>query len=265
MKQNLLFATLFSALTFVSCNDNGEAQEPGTYPDKAAYVSITVVESKEVEDEELYCFTMDNGDKLFLADNPLNIDLSEENPERIVIYYAVIEDYSEEGSESLAGASYECDYGIRLFDKKEVYLSESATVENKEESELISDHALAYLYNSFSYGNGYINILAGIKADKLEDINFYLVENLYEDPEKDEPDYLCLELRYDRGTDESVGTTTEQFVCLGLDAFKDQLEGKAGVLLRVLTATSGTGYAKIDIDTDADSRAISVMRSAEQL
>ncbi len=266
MKQNLLFATLLSALTFVSCNESVEPQEPGTYPDKASYASISVIESKEVENEELYYFTLDNGDKMFLVDNPKEIDLESANHERIVICYAVIEDYSAEGSESLEGASYECDYGVRLFETVEVFLSESVTVETEDESDEFADHALAYLYDSFIYSNGYINILAGIKADKLSDVKFYLVENLSEEADKTEDGYLNLELRYDRGTDESIGSTYEQYVSLSLEQFQEQLEGMEGVLLRVKTVSSGTGFAKITFEEeDDDSRAVSVTRSAKQL
>lgn len=264
MKHNLLFATLLSALTFASCNDNVDTREPGSYPDRAAYVSITAIESKEVENEEVYYFTMDNGDKLFLVDNPENVDLESSNHERIIICYAVIEDYSAEGSESLDGASYECDYGVRLFETVDVSLSEAVTVETEDESDEIADHALAYLYDSFVYGGGYINILAGVKADKLANIKFYLVENLSEEADETEDGYLNLELRYDRGTDESIGSTYEQYVSLSLDKFQEQLEGMDGILLRVKTVTSGTGFAKITFEDD-DSRAVSVMRSAKQL
>ncbi|MFI3263777.1 MAG: NigD-like C-terminal domain-containing protein [Rikenellaceae bacterium] len=265
MKHNFLFAALLASLTFVSCNDNQE-REPGSYADKGAFASLKVVESLEDAEENVYYFVLDNGTKVFLADNPIGAKLDEANDERVVIYYALIEDYSEAESETLPGASYDCEYGLRLFNIKRVFVSESATVNTEKESEAIADHALSYVYDSFTYSNGYINLLAGMKADKIDEVKLYLVENLSEEPDQTDEDYLNLELRYDRATDESMGYTYEEFASLSLEQFQDQLADKKGVMLRMITLKSGTTFVKIDIENDqTESRTLSRTKSADQL
>ncbi len=250
MKHLLLFATLISSLLFTSCNDEKESLIPGTYPDTASYAVTRVVEDLENEDGLAIYFTLDNGKDLFLSDDQLAVDYGYSNGQRVVIYYAVIEDYSTDEGAALEGAAYECDYGVRLFGIRKVYTTEAATVTTQEESDAIADHAVSYIYNSVTTSNGYINMVAALRADKMENIKLYLVENLNDEPELSAAGYLNLELRYDRGTTEAMGSTYEEYVALDLAPFATQLEGKKGVILRAITLNSGTINVKIDIDED---------------
>ncbi len=248
MKQTILLTALISLFAFTSCNNDDP--KPGTYPDKAAYATISVVESLEDSDEEVYYFTTDDGEKLFLTENKLPTKYEFENLKRVAVYYTVIEDYSKEGSEALAGAAYDCDRGIRLFGIRGVFTSESVDVTTEDESAEYPDHILSHVYRNIGYSNNYINLLAGFQADDIDDVKFYLVNNTFETPKETKEDYLNLELRYDRGSDEELGYTYEEYVSLNIEEYKTLLEGKKGVLLRLKTKESGTIFVKIDIDLE---------------
>ncbi len=251
MKRPLLATTLLSALLFTSCELDNNASAPGTYPDSAAYVTVEITENLAGDEEEdVYIFETDNGITLFLADDAMSYNYDFTDGERLIIYFALIEKY-DEGSEA-EGAAYDCDYGLRLFRLYGVHLSESVTVESEEQSEAIADHAISYIYDSIGYSYDYINMVAGIRADDLDDVRFYLVENLAEESGKDEEGYLNLELRYDRGTDEAIGSTYDQYISLNIEQFADQLEDMEGILLRAVTLNSGTIYIKIDIDKEQE-------------
>ncbi len=252
MKQFILLTALFASLIFSSCNNDDNYQEPGTYPDKAAYATIHAVQSLEDDQELVYCFELDNRDRLFLAEDQLSVDYDFEDLSRVVIYYAIIEDYSDEGSEQLPGASYDCYYGLRLFGIRDVYTSEAKVIQTEEENDALKDHAISYVYTNMSFSNNHINMVAGLRADKMENIKLYLVENLFEEADKSKDGYLNLDLHYDRGTDEAMGSTYEEYVSLDVTPFSAQLADKKGVLLRMITLNSGTIYIKIDIDADAD-------------
>ncbi len=250
MKRSILFTTLLSALLFVSCDLGGQTNAPGSYADSAAYVTTHIIESEEEDGEDKYYFETGNGYKFFLTDNAMTYEFDFVDEQRAIIYFALIEEY-DEGSE-LEGAAYDCDFGLRLFSAYEVHVSQSATVESEEESEAIPDHAISYIYDSVGYAFDYINMVAGVRADDLDDINFYLVENLYEESEGSKEGYLDLELRYDRATKEAMGNTYDQYISLDLKPFAEQLKGKKGVMLRAVTLNSGTIYITIDIKEESE-------------
>ncbi|MFI3281047.1 MAG: NigD-like C-terminal domain-containing protein [Rikenellaceae bacterium] len=267
MKNNLLLTALVSSLALVSCNKNDDTPEWGTYPDSAAYATVHVVESLENADEEKYYYQTDKGTKLFLADNMITADYEFEDNTRSIIYFTLIEDYSKEGSEELEGASYDCEYGLRLFGIRNVHASQRADVTTEEESDAIADHAISYIYTNFSYGYDYINLIAGIRADKLADVNFYLVKNDSCEPEDSKDGYLSLELRYDRGTDEAIGSTYDEYISLSLADFAEELEGMDGVIVRVKTLQNGTSSFKVDFDDEEESseRAKSINKNATKI
>ncbi len=249
MKHQFLLTALLSIITLSSCNNNSDSPEPGSYADSAAYVTTYVVPNLEDEDQKEYIFETDKGEKLFLVDNQLPAEYDFEDLERIIIYFAIIEDYSDEGGELLEGAAYDCQYGFRLFSIGDVLCSETATVTTEEEDKAIVDHAISYIYNSISYSNNYINMIAGLRADKIGNVELYLVENLYEDPEKSEEGYLNLELRYNRGTDEAMGSTYDKYISLNLEQFEERLEDMDGIILRAVTLSAGTIHIKLDKST----------------
>lgn len=270
MKPATLIAAILGLFVFISCNAGDDTPEPGSYADSAAYATIYLIDSAEAtddeddseddsednSDEEKYYFKTDNGIKLFLVDNTITAKYDLVEGKRIIIYFSAIEDYSKEGNETLEGALYGCDYGLRLFGVREVHASTAAVVTTEEEEDAIEDHAISYLYNNISFGGNYINLLLGARADDIDDVRFYLVDNQFEAPSKSYEGYLNLELRYDRGTDEAMGLTYEEFVSLDVTPFEEQLEGMDGVLLRVVTLNSGTVYIKVDIKDESDSKAL---------
>ncbi|MFI3323165.1 MAG: NigD-like C-terminal domain-containing protein [Rikenellaceae bacterium] len=256
MKHYLFSVALFALISLSSCSLPSDAAEPGTYPDIAAYVTTYIVEDLENEGEEVYIFETDGGQKLFLADNCLTGEYEFEDLERLVIYFAVIEDYEVEEFAQSAGTAYDCEYGLRLFNIVQVLTSQTVTVETEEQSDQIADHAISYIYDSIYLSNGYINMVAGLRADKLSDVNIYLVENLAVEPEKSEEGYLNLELRYDRGSDEAIGSTYEKYVSLSLEQFEEQIEEADGVMLRAKTLKGGTIHIKLDNKSESSRAAV---------
>ncbi len=251
MKRSILLTALMSLLIFTSCDLGDDTVVPGSYPNNAAYLTTYLIESDEEDAEKKYYFLSDNGTKLFLTDNQSTATLRDK--ERMIGYFALIEDYSAEGSEELEGATYGCSYGLRLFSVDEVRASQSAVVTTQEESDAIADHAISYIYDSIGYGYNFINLSAAVRADKIDNVNYYLVQNLSATPEVEEDGYLNLELRYDRDGDEAVGSTYGQYISLNIEEFASQLEGMDGIILRALTLNSGTIHIKIDIDeTDTE-------------
>ncbi len=252
MKRLFLLATIFSAFALTSCNETSN-KEWGTYPDSAAYVTTHIVESLDDPDVDKYYFETDKGNKIFLADNQMTTSYKFVEGERLVAYFALTEDYSKEADKLLEGAAYDCDYGFRLFEIVKVYTSKAEEVTTEEQSDAIADQAVAYIYKSISYSYGYINMVAGFKTPKLDDIQLYLVENLSTDPDETKKDYLNLELRYDSGSEQLTGSTYEVYASLSLEPFAEQLVGKKGVLLRVRTSSSDVVNVAIDIeDEDED-------------
>ncbi len=256
MKHYLFSVALFALISLSSCSLPNDSAEPGTYPDTATYVTTYIVEDLEDEDEEVYIFETDGGQKLFLADNCLNGEYEFEELERLVIYFAVIEDYDAEEFAESEGAAYDCEFGLRLFNVVDVLTAETLTVETEEQSDQIADHAISYIYDSIYLSNGYINMVAGLRADKLSDVNLYLVENLAVEPEKSEEGYLNLELRYDRGTDEAIGSTYDKYVSLSMEQFEEQLEEADGVILRAKTLNGGTINIMLDKKSESSRAAV---------
>ncbi len=255
MKQHFLLTAILSIFTLTSCSLDDDYVEPGTYPDRSLYATTCITPNLEDEDEQEYIFVTDSGQKLFLSDNQITGDYEFEDQKRLIIYFALIEDYSAEGSETLEGAEYDCEYGLRLFGINEVLMSETVTVNTEDESAALADHAISYIYDSISFSYNHINMLAGLRADKIGEIGLYLVENLAVAPEETKDNYLNLELRYDRGTDEAMGSTYERYVSLNLDSFAERLEDMDGIILRARTLNGGTIY--ITLDKASDSKAVS--------
>ncbi len=252
MKLQLSLLTLFSALLMSACNPSSSAPEHGTYPDTACFATLSIEEEIEDSTEEKYILTTDKGIRLFMVDNKVTGKFEHEDGDRLVIYFAVIEDYSKKESDGddtvLEGSLYNCKYGIRLFDVTRVQVAENIVVETEEDSDKYNDHALSYLYDSIKYSDGYINMMAGLRADDINKVKLYLVENNSTDPAQSAEGYLNLELRYDRGSNEAVGSTYNEYVSLDVSDYADRLSDMKGVLLRIVTSKSGTIHIKIDIE-----------------
>ncbi len=261
MKLSNFYPALLSlfALTLVSCELTDYSQEPGTYADSASFVTVHQTNNIDPSVSDfVYYFEMDNGTFLYLADKDENYDeYTFKDQKRVVLYYAVIEDYSSTEDAQRDGAAYGCDYGLRLFGVDEVFTAESAVVTTKEESKAIEDDRLEYIYNSISYSDGYINMIAGTDYNYSTDIQFYVVENLYEEAGETDNFYINLELRYDDGVDDDddvVGSTVDNYVSINMEDYIDRIisEDKAGIILRAnTTASGGDVYIKVEVDPNA--------------
>ncbi|MFI3240836.1 MAG: NigD-like C-terminal domain-containing protein [Bacteroidales bacterium] len=218
---SLLLAT---ALFITSCDNNDDWDLP------QGYTFATVMEDSE--DETIY-FMMDNDESFVVTNNKTNIDLEKlEIGDRVVAGVTLVKDES---------AIY--DYTADLYVVYMVRIGESVVVSTEEESDEIPDDKLSYVVSNISLTRGYLNLLAGYLTDNVEDVKFYLVENLVSDDETDETseegEYLNLELRYDNAYQDGNGNAYESYVSFDMESYRDRLEDMDGVKLRINTLKSG--------------------------
>ncbi|MFI3324045.1 MAG: NigD-like C-terminal domain-containing protein [Rikenellaceae bacterium] len=246
MKHLFLIASLFSLVALTSCDLGDDSQVSGTYADSAAYLTACVVENIDDATKKEYYFLTDYDTKIFLADNQMTTTVAFSEGQRIIGYFALIESYLDDEGSLLEGAAYGCDYGMRLFDMSEVYTSESITVTTDEEEALLPDQSLLYVYDSVGYSYDYINFTAGVMCENLGNMKLYLVENLSQFTTILTTDYLNLELRFDSGSEDGVGTQSDVYISLDTSDFAEQLESKNGIIVSVPTTNSGTISIQVD-------------------
>ncbi len=248
MKHLFLIASL-SLLTLValtSCDLGDSSQTSGSYADSATYLTACVVENIDDATQKEYYFLTDSDVKIFLADNVMTTNVAFSEGQRIIGYFAIIESYLTEEGALLEGAAYGCEYGMRLFDISEVYTSESITVTTDEQEALLPDQSLLYVYDSVGYSYDYINFTAGVMCQNLGNMKLYLVENLTSLNGSVTDDYLYLELRFDSGSEDGVGTQSDIYISLDTKDFAEQLEDKSGIIVSVPTENNGTISIQVD-------------------
>lgn len=221
----LLIAVLF----ITSCNNDNDWDWP------EGYTFATVME--DTEDEAIY-FMMDNEQSFIVENNKSTVDINNlEVGQRVVVGITLYDDIS---------GLY--DYAADLYVVYAVKMGENVVVTTQEESDEIADDDFSYLVSNISLVNGYLNILAGYTTEDVDNVKFYLVENLVDADEADSSsNYLDLELRYDNASSEDAKTSSyESYISFDMESFSDKLEGKSGVKLRVKTIKSGTITVTID-------------------
>ena len=101
------------------------------------------------------------------------------------------------------------------------------------------DYNMALYYIQDIYSGGTKVVTTQEELDALEDVTEIA-------PEYTEEGYLNLELRRDAHGDEG-GYNYDRYVSFKLDSFKEDLEGKKGIILRVNTRMNGVKYIKIGL------------------
>lgn len=223
MRKFFSYSLLLATALFVSsCDNNDDWDLP------RGYAFATVME--DAEDDVTY-FMLDNDETFIVEQNKSNVDIDKlEDGQRVVAGVTLYEDDS---------AIY--DYTADLYVIYRVIMGENVVVNNEAEADEIPDDRLAYVVDNMTLTRGYLNILAGFKTDDMDSVNFRLVENLVVDEdEKRDSDYLYLELRYDNGDSDSAAAGYESYVSFDMDAYREQLEDKEGIKLRIKTVKSGT-------------------------
>lgn len=232
-----IFYSLFTlaALANTSCMD--DTGFTGDLPERYTYATATqaVDDAYEPIEDSIY-FKMDNNEIFIIEENKSAVDYKKLAPGRRVITGVTLEDSNVEAY----------DYTAQLYEVITVVAGENKTVTTSEESDEIADQTLSYIATQNSLTQGYLNLFIGFATSKINDVEFYLVENLVASATSSS-DYLNLELRFDSAGNENSGQTYERYVSFDLESFREKLIDKEGINLRVKTLKSGT----IDLEIDS--------------
>lgn len=226
MKKFLFATALIISTLLTSCNKDGE-----NYAMFQTYVTVCADASL---DEGIY-FENDFGQTYYVATNATNTDLTE-IPVGARKFITV---------KAYASTISEYDRAITLNGIYDVETGECTSVSSQEQSDAILDLPLKGIDPNIMLGQGLLNIHLVFSSDDIMNNVFYLVENTFaeldEDIEIDE-DYACLELRIATTNEDKKGKSYEQFVTFDLEPFRDILEDKKGIVLRLNTETNDIVY-----------------------
>ncbi|MFI3298915.1 MAG: NigD-like C-terminal domain-containing protein [Rikenellaceae bacterium] len=232
MKKIFLFALSAMFLT-TSCNRNNDFRFDFEYPDLYCFATVVAVDAQPATDSDqdgdeniadIY-FRLDSQETFIVTENVSKTNLDDLEVGKRVITGVTLTDKSD--------SSY--NYTAKLFEVVDVLVGQSLTITDEQQSDSIANHQLSYIAKDITLTLGYLNLLTGVVTEKQDDIKFYLVDN--QCGEKDA--YLYLELRYDSASQEGKGTKVEQYVSFDMESYREQLEGKKGVILSVNTEKSG--------------------------
>lgn len=225
MKKMILSSLIAAmALLVTSCNSDKELDLPNYY----VYATL-------LDKSDSYSFAMDDSKTFIVSETRVSVNSS---------YLTVGSRYvvGVTFSEPEADSSY--DYSAVTYDIIEVAMGDCRVVTDQSESDDIADDEFSYISTAVSLSYEYLNLLVGYKTDNLSGANFYLVENQMENTEIG--NLLYLELRYDSATTSTTGVNYESYVSFNMNSFRDKLEGKSGIVLRINTLISGVQDIEID-------------------
>ncbi len=239
MKKFFLFA-LATALFATSCDKNDNNWD---LPEGYGYVTVmkgnidpaSDDDSDDTTETEVY-FQFDSKDTFVVTENISRLDL----------------DDLEEGQRLIAGVTLTestdgiYDFTAKLYEVIGVLVGNNVTVTTEEESDAIADNQFSMIATDISLTKGYLNFLVYFESENIGDVDFNLVTNTFDEPAETDEDYLNLELRFDRASDESVGPKYERYLSFDMESYRELLADKDGILLRVKTLKSGTITVKVD-------------------
>lgn len=240
MKKNLLL-TLAVALFATSCtleNNNPQWDLPEAY----AYATVIRNDATEATEDDsddtveapVY-FMLDNNKTFVVTDNNSSAKIEDlEHNQRIIAGVTI--------TDSLTG---QYDYEVKLYELVGVSVGENKTVSTEEENEAIADDQLTYVAKDISLTLGYLNLMVGLITDNVDDVEFYLVDNNSDPEAEEDEDYLSLELRFDRASKNTTGSKYEGYLSFDMESYRELLEGKKGIKLRLHTLTSGVAYIPV--------------------
>ena len=163
---------------------------------------------KPLENNDFYV-VLDDGKTVYPGDKSRIGSYKAEEDQRVVIYFNLLNNKVE---------GY--DYNMALYYIQDIYSGGTKVVTTQEELDALED-------DKTSFKEAFLN-------------SNYLA------PEYTEEGYLNLELRRDAHGDEG-GYNYDRYVSFKLDSFKEDLEGKKGIILRVNTRMNGVKYIKIGL------------------
>lgn len=243
--KKVFFYLLLAAtpLSMTSCdNDNGQDWDR---PESYAFATVMEVEAEKASDEEegdnkdhLY-FKLDNNLTFTVGENKSNADYSTlEAGERVIVGVTLCDSDSDE-----------YDHSAELYDIEKVFLGQNIEVTTQEESDAIADHAATNVSKQATLTYGYLNLFVEFSSEDIKNVEFYLVENLIaEEADESEKSYLSLELRFDdaSGDEKASATEYQSYVSFDMESYREKLEGKDGVALRVKTGDDKISEIEID-------------------
>ncbi len=222
-----------SAIALTSCSNSGNESYYGVY----TYATVFEDENNE---EFGVLFKTDSGKKICVTDNDTTVNIND----------LTIGDRKVIGMKLVDGVdSY--DYLGSLFDIMAVSMGDCTTIENEEQNEAITDIALTLLNSNYSLGLGYLNLFIGFYTDDFKNAQYHLANNLIVDPTTTKGGYLNLELRVDGSSDKDSSKECFDYVSFNLEPFRELLEDKKGIILRINTIDEDEEIQYIQIDSSS--------------
>ena len=220
----LFLLVTMAAAIFTSCNDSD-----GDYPRLSAFATVKPLENND------FFVVLDDGKTVYPGDKSRIGSYKAEEGQRVIIYFNLLNNKVEG-----------CDYNMALYYIQDIYLGGTKVVTTQEELDALEDDKTSF--KDARLNNNYLNVWIGFNACDLTKHTFLLVRNDVTEiaPEYTEEGYLNLELRRDAHGDEG-GYNYDRYVSFKLDSFKEDLEGKKGIILRVNTRMNGVKYIKIEL------------------
>ncbi len=229
---NKIILVAISALVLAtSCN-----KQEGTQWWDWRYTYATVTAVGDDSEGDIY-FLTDSNKSFVIIDNKSGFNTRDLDAGDRVITGVTIEEEEYD--------SY--DYAVVLHDIVRVVTGESTTITTAEENERIKDDKLSYISTEITLTEGHLNLLVGFDSHDADDVEFYLVDNQYQGALATEEEYLNLELRYNRASkDGATINRYERYLSFNVEEFKEVLEHKKGVKLRINTVKSGTTMVDVE-------------------
>lgn len=231
-----------TALLLAACNDSDN-----DYPHQAAFVTTHLIGAEPAASgtgralpAADYYFTGDAGTRLYPADRSRVPGYQPEEGERLIISFNLMESKT---------AGY--DHDIALYGIGRVKIGGTATAATEAEA---ASYGTAHtsIGSVAETSRDWFNMRVGYSGTDEEKHRFTLVRNLspetaaaaaayYPDlsqVDRNDPDYLFLELRHDAAGDPS-GIELTEWISVPLDGFATELEGKKGLIVAVPTRANG--------------------------
>ena len=224
-KFGFIVLAVLTATFFASCNDSD-----GDYASSWAFASVKTLANND------YYFILDDEKTVYPSDKSRVGAYNAEDDKRTIIFFNLLKN-------SVTGY----DYNIALYGIREIYTGQTRIVTTQEEVDALPDAQTSYFGSRLS--SNYLNVGIGFNAADLSKHKFLLVRNDVTaiDPDNKKEGYLNLELRHDADGDTSGYSYDDRYVSFKLDEFKEDLEGKSGIILRMNTRQNNVVYIQIDM------------------
>ncbi len=228
MKKFLFIPALIISALITSCNIGDEEN----YSEFFTYATVFAA----ADQDSGIAFVNDYDQTFYVISNATNTDLST----------LTVGDRKVISVKAVASELSDYDFAITLNNIYDVEVGECVTVETQEESDALLDSPFEFISPDIVLTQGFLSIYVGYPSDDIMNIKYYLVDNKVAELEEEiEDGYVYLELRIATTNVDDGGKDYEEFVSFDLEPFRDILEGKDGIILRLNTETNDIVYHEI--------------------